>query len=221
MSVVTLWPDLSVSSLDVQNAGFQSDPTWQPTTGSPAGVFPRVLCTGGMGLYAPNTPTNDSFTVYVVGTFAPGYVLEANPDVGGWRLAITDAGQVHAAVWVSAFDLNGIESDATIPDDEPLIISLGFNRTGGQFNFTIGGELVAAHLDNGGAPTASGLSQQACAATYTNSTYDVWIGKSGTNGLGEGTEGGAAINQIKMWDRYHTAPQRAQVVASLTEKWGL
>ncbi len=216
MSVVTLWPDLSVSSLDATiDSGFQTGATWQPTTGSPAGVFPRVLCTGTKGITAPNTPTNASFSLYMVGTFDEGYAINAEPDVGGWALAIDSDGKIHANVWASAFDLNTIVSDDPIPNDSALILGLAFDKLTGHFNFSVNGDLVPAHLNTGGAPTASGFSDNACNPNFTIQTYDAWIGKSPSG------DGGAAFNQLIMWDRYHTAPQRAQVVTFLTTKWGL
>jgi hypothetical protein len=224
MSVVTLWPDASISSLDVQNnSDFQDDPTWQPTTGAPAGVYPRVLCTGDMGLTAPNTPTNDTFSLYMVGTFGPGFVVNANPDAGGWALQIDDDMLIHAAVWSTGFDPNTVVADDPIPDDSPTIIGLAFDRGIGHFNFSVNGDLVPAHLFVGGGPTASGLSDTTCNPLYTVSSYDVWIGRSnaGTGVSSVGLDGGSAFNQLIMWDRYHTAPQRAQVVTYLTEKWGL
>ena len=224
MSVVTLWPDLSVSSLDVtRDTGFQTSPTWQPTTGSPAGVFPRVLCTGTKGLTAPNTPTNSSFSLYMVGTFGPGFVINANPDVGGWGMSIDDDMLIHAGVWATAFDPNTIVADDPIPDDQAIIVGLAFDKTIGHFNFSVGGVLVPAHRYTGGAPTASGLSDNTCNATFTIATYDAWIGKAGggDSGSSVGSDGGTAFNHLIMFDRYHTSAQRAQAVAYLTDKWGL
>jgi hypothetical protein len=222
MSVVTLWPDLSVSSLDVEAQGTQSDPTWQPTTGSPAGVFPRVLCTGSMGLTAPITPTNDEFSLYMVGTFAIGNMVNANPDAGGWGIGVNNDGLICAGVWATAFDQTWIVADDPIPDDSAQIVSLSFGKGSGHFNFAVNGDLVPAHFLFGGAPTASGFSDTTCNALFTISTYDALIGKSSnTPPPDQATTGGAAFNHLIMWDRYHTAPQRAQAVAYLTDKWAL